>query len=217
MIGVYGGITAVILLSLFILSNSLQQYPRFMPNSENQLRPGWRVVTDEAQIVTFNMPQPWIEVEQGTALFDLKMANEVVVKTAVSTFLRIDPDTNITLLAFPNESAIEEGIIVVAQSERMKQLTAAQLVQFVAENNVPGIQKAELLTQNGGTQQASLITEIQTEADIWLCYQRYTHNERTGHIISGCAMRSQLNINGEELRQAVATFQPLFQAPDFQP
>ncbi len=217
MMGVYGGITAVILISLLILSNSLQQYPRFMPNSENQLQPRWRVVTDGAQRVTFNMPERWSWVEKGAEPFELIVANEVAVETAVSTFLRIDPDTNITLLAFSNEAAIEEGIIVVAQSERMKQLAATQLVQFMAENNVPGIQKAELITQNGNPQQVSLITEMQIETDVWLCYQKYTHNERAGYIISGCAVRSKLGMNGEELKQAVATFQPLLQAPISRP
>lgn len=213
MMGIYGGITAVILFSLLILSNSLQQYPRFMPNSENQLQPRWRVVTDAAQRVTFNMPQRWAWAEQGTEEFDLMMTNEMVAKTGVSIFFRIAPDTNITLFALPNESAIEEGFLIVAQSEQMNQLTAAQLVQFVTENNVPGIQTAELIAQNGSLQQASLITEMQIEADVWLCYQKYTHNERAGYIISGCAIRSQLGINGAELKQAVATFQPLVQAP----
>ena len=205
-IGVYGGLTAVILLLLLILSNSLQQYPRFLSTPENKLQPRWQIVTNDAQTITFNMPQRWVWGEKGTDLFDF-VAEAGVLQTAVSPFLTIDPNTNITLVALVDETAVEKGVIIVAHSERMRQLTAEQLVQFVIENNIPGIQKAEIIAQPGGNH-ADLIIEIETEAGLWLCYQRYGQNAQAGHIISGCAARTQLQASSE-LRQAIASFQPL--------
>ena len=212
-IGVYGLLTAVLLLTLISLTNTLSRYPRYLPDETPLIPPQWTVVTNHELTFTFDMPSSWKWYEKqesgASAAFDLALNENPGVETAVSLFRRIDPQTEIKIIAVAESDLSQPPFLFVAQSKRMSQLTPTKLAAALS-SEVAGSQQIQIVTLPGRPEAVKFILELQMDSDIRRCLYQYTYNEDAGFVIGGCLPPKQLGAAANELLAMQNSFQLLF-------
>ncbi len=212
-IGVFAVLTAVFLIALITLTNRLSQYPRYVPDKTSLIPRQWVVVTNQEQTFTFDMPAQWKWHENQAIPPDLSfepvLAKNRGVETAVSLFRRIDPQTEIKLIAIAESDQPHPPFLFVAQSNRMNQLSPTQLAAAIS-NEFSDLQKIELVDHPGGQQSVEFILELPIYSDAWQCLYQYTNNVDAGYVLGGCAPRNNFGSVGTDLLAIQDSFQLLF-------
>jgi len=212
-IGVFALLTAVFLIALIIATSRLSQHPRYVPGHTSLIPPQWEVVTDQEQLFTFNIPVQWEWVENrpdtSNTKFDQAWADNEGVETAVSLFRRIDPQTEIKILAIAPSLLPHSPILFVAHSQRMNQLSPTQLAAAIG-NDVSGLQQIELVDHPGGQQSVEFILDLPIYSETWQCRYQYRNNEDAGFVLGGCAPQNNFGSIGTDLLTIQDSFQLLF-------
>jgi hypothetical protein len=209
-IGYFIMTTAVSVFLFFVVSLSLQQYPRYLPNPDALLASGWIVVTDQKQTFTFNLPIRWEWEEQHGLLANDLVVEQMSLETAVSLFAEIDDQLHFVLFAHGNNGTDHPGFVIVAHNQRMRLITPEHLINHL-QNNSQSLLNAEINTLFNQTQ-ATLYTElVQPDNLKLLCFQRFIPTSKTGYLIVGCAARTEFSNYSDELESIVKSFQTLQQ------
>ncbi len=212
-IGVFGLLTAVFLITFITLTNRLSQYPRYVPDNTSLIPRQWVVVTNHEQTFTFDMPVEWEwhehQVNAPDHSFESVLTENSGVETAVSLFRRIDPQTEITLIAIAESDQPHPPFLFVAQSKRMKQLSPTQLAAAVS-TEFSDLQRIELVDHPGRQQSVEFILELPIYSDAWQCLYQYTNNDDAGYVLGSCAPRNNFGSVGSDLQAIQDSFQLLF-------
>ena len=212
-IGVFVMLTAVTLIALIILTNRLSQHPRYLPDGPPLIPRQWAAITNREQTYTFDMPIQWEWVENHAEApnteFARALAENEGVETAVSLFRRIDPETEIKLLATAPSDLPHPPILFVAQSKRMNQLSPTQLAAAIG-NEISGLERIELVDRPNGQQSVEFMLELSIYLDTWQCLYQYTNNDDAGYVLGSCVPRNNFGTVGNDLLAIQDSFQLLF-------
>lgn len=199
-IGAYGGITAVIILLIFLVMNVLGQKPFVVISPESGR--DWQVVTDTNQRYTFDLPSGWVWQEGQTG----SEVGEEAIKTAVFVALQdLAEDTEVLGTAVSSNSE-RAGLLVVGQSQSLYSLTMADLVE--RERNT-AVSEAIVVENLLGNPQAHWVMELPGTPP-WKCQQDVVRGQTVNYLVAVCAPNPQYTPQIKQLEGILYSFQPLF-------
>lgn len=216
---VYGGITAVLLLSLLAIMTIFSRRPVIALAPETR-GVQWAVVDGADGRFTLDLPAGWtwevIPLDEGRARYeeavtqtagtDTETAADVA--TAVAPFGPLAPDTELRLIAASADTN-QPGVLVVLQSDRLNRLSVADAVAAVRSGDLGAFEALEATTAVGldGRQQARFMLRYDNGLR---CVQRFVPVADTGFVASACAPDGRYPLYDVAFTTILDTFQTLY-------
>jgi hypothetical protein len=214
---IYGAVTAIVLIGLWLALQTLGRHPLVLLNPDTNVNTGWIPVTDEALRFTLDIPPTWQSFArqdpQQQTDFEALIADNEQFSTAVSLLSTPLPDMEILLIVIGEKAeqiTTSPGFVVVARSEALSRLSLDEQVAL-AQRPVAGIELHQVTFFRSfvGDNRASLSLKIPATRDALICQQHLVQGAGEGYLLAGCAPETRVQAYSEPIEKILASFQLL--------
>lgn len=204
----YAGLTAVSLLLLILATRAIGQAPLLRLGGNNAPLTGWQPVTDSQLQFTLNLPDSWQSIE----LITNPTAQATRPLPALAQFFEaLVADSELLFLGMAEETAVSTPMVLIAQSQRLAQLTPQQYIAYAQTQLPPNVEllAAEVTTNDIGIVKGNLLFNLQ-QADVqWRCAHQFVPNNSQIYLITTCAEATLFTHHQAEFDTILLSFQPL--------
>lgn len=202
-IGVYGGITAVVVVLMFMVMNVLGRKPFVVISPESGR--DWQVITDANQSYTFDLPPGWVWVE-GRIDGTVTEMVEGEMKTAVfATLQDLTEDAELLGLAVSNNPE-RPAVFMVGRSQGLYSNT---MVDLVERQRNTAVSETIVIENLLGNPQAHWLLELPGTPP-WKCQQDVVRGQNVNYLVTICAPNPRYAPQLKQLEGILHSFQPLF-------
>lgn len=200
----YGVLTAVIILTLILLTRSLGQSPAISLEADSTAG-DWVFLIDPKKLFTIDVPLDWTwYLQQGPqsqpSLASL-VEDDARIPTAVAPLGDIVPDIDYLLFA-ENESEF----LVVARSERLSRLTPQQAVLSLRGEPFENITVADAhVTQDTAAGDTAVFVLQRTDQPL-CCWQSFSPGTSETYLVTACTASENYNLFSPELNTIINSF-----------
>lgn len=205
----YAGLTAVSLLILILATLAIGQAPLLRFGGNNTPLTGWQPVTDSQRQFTLNLPDTWRAIELPT---NSAAQDTPPLPVLSQSFAALVADSELLFLGVTGEdTAVPHPIALVAQSERLNQLTPQQYVAYAQQQLPPNIEiiTAEVVTNDLGFVKGQLRFNLQQAEAQWHCAHQFVPGNTQVYLITTCATADQFTSHQTVFEAILLSFQPL--------
>ena len=214
---VYGGVTAVIIITLFLTMRTLGQKPLVQLHPDTNINTGWLPVTDQALRFTFDIPPTWQVWErqnpQQQTEFEALLVSDAQLTTSVTPLSEAISDMEILMIVMGarlEQVASLPGFVILARSEELSHLSLDEIISLAQENNTTIIiNEIAQFRSFVGDNRVSFLVELPQTKDELSCQHHVITSEIETYLLAGCAPKVRSAVYREPLDKILASFQPL--------
>ena len=213
----YVGLTAVALLLLISTTRAIGKAPLFLFSGNSIALPGWQPITDSQLQFTVNLPNTWQTVEFARApeadVADL--ASGLPLQALGNTFDALVADTELLLLSVENDTAGSRvrspAFVIVAQSQRLQQLSAAEIISYAEQQLPKSISIEEVGVSESLTEEpiGNLVFDVEHGGESWRCQEQFIPSQRGTFLVVACTGLAEYSAHIAEFATILRSFQPL--------
>ncbi|MCA9920297.1 MAG: hypothetical protein KC445_20215 [Anaerolineales bacterium] len=205
----YVGLTAVSFLLLIFTTRAIGQAPLLRFGGNNTPLTGWQPITDSQLTFTLNLPVSWQAIELTT---DPSAQTMPPLPTLADSFTGLVADSELLFLGLDEaETAVSHPFVLIAQSQRLTQLTAQQYIAY-AQTQFPDtleILDAAVTTNDLGQMKGQLHFNLLLNDNQWRCTHQFLPSNTTAFLLTTCADINQFTDQQTTFEAILLSFQPL--------
>lgn len=213
-IAVYGLLTLVVILGLWLVLHSLGRRPILVRNAVTGISGDWVSVTDVDLHFTLSFPADWQWLDVNWRDQTDVLAQLVERQPYIGRALRPlgDPAGDVAIVAVAVGSQTLEkdellSFVTIGQSVRLRDLTPQAALGLLAEQTQPAT-RGEIDTHLPGQPQARFTTFDNTAA--YKCRHLFVADEgAAGYLVAACAPTTEFAVREQELNDILDSFQLL--------
>jgi len=213
-LAVYGGLTLLVVLGLWLVMRSLSRQPILVRSAAFGLGGDWVALTDVDLTFTLSLPTDWQWLDVGfreqSDLLERVLDRQRYVERALRPLGAAAGDVDILALAVDTQ-ALEEYVpqpfVVVGRSARLAELTPDDGLALLADQPLPTTEEG-IDTRLTGQPQARFTTLDQANA--YLCRHLFVPNQAgNAYLVAACAPQSRFGTVERDLDEILDSFQLL--------
>ncbi len=212
-IAIFGIMTALIILLLFLVIGALGNKPFVVINPDRN--PGWVPVTDQSLRFTYDLPPDWVWAEKNqtnpSALFETATSGDFDYSAVFTALPAHTPDSEWRMIAVsPTLNEPAQRFLLVATSATLHTLSVNDVLALTAAETTRTEVLETAVTDNLlATPQAHLLLQVTTPNTTWKCQQEVVNGTAETYLLAACATQAEYPRYISELNNILRSFQPL--------